>query len=88
MGLFYNSTAKQDEERLKHVLIQDKHFNPDRIKQVIKSDVYHLLRNYTNINSDNIYIDIEINQNGTYHFKIDAVAENLKIFGALPDDYT
>ena len=33
MGIFYQSTAQSDEERLKKVLIADKHFNPERIKQ-------------------------------------------------------
>lgn len=86
MGLFVKQNAKEDEERLKHVLIADKHFNPDRIKQVIKSDIYHVLENYAHINGDNIYVDIEITPSGAYHFKIDAISQNLKIFGALPDE--
>ena len=87
MGLFYSSNAKEDAERLKHVLIADKHFNPERIKQVIKSDFYDLLKNYAKVSSDDIYIDIEINQDGSYHLRIDAIAKDLKIFGAIPDDY-
>lgn len=86
MGIIFHQTAKDDENRLKHILIADKHFNPERIKQVIKSDIYHLLSDYAIINGDDIYIDIEINSSGFYHFKIDAVAKNLKIFGALPDE--
>ncbi len=88
MGLFYSSSAKQDEERLKHVLIADKHFNPERIKQVIKSDIFHVMKNYARIDSDNVFIDLEISSSGQYHFKIDIVSDNLKIFGALPDDYS
>ena len=86
MGLFFNQNAKDDESRLKHVLIADKHFNPERIKQVIKSDIYHILGNYACVSGDDIYIDIEINSSGLYHIKIDAIAQNLKIFGALPDE--
>lgn len=87
MGLFYNSSAKQDEQRLKHVLIADKHFNPEQIKKVIKSDIFHVLKNYAELDSDKIYVDIQITSSGSYHFKIDAESDNLKIFGALPDDY-
>lgn len=86
MGIFYNQNAKEDADRLKRVLIADKHFNPERIKQVIKSDITAVLKNYAVIDSENIFFDIEINSNGSYHFKIDAVADNLKIFGALPDN--
>ena len=88
MGLFYSSSAKEDAERLKHVLIADKHFNPSQIKQVIKSDFFHILKNYAKVSSDDIYIDIEVNQDGSYHLKLDAIAKDLKIFGALPDDYS
>lgn len=86
MAIFFNQSVKDDEDRLKHILIADKHFNPERIKQVIKSDIYHTLENYASLSGDDIYVDIEINSSGFYHFKIDAVAKNLKIFGALPDE--
>ena len=86
MSIFVQPNAKEDEERLKHVLIADKHFNPERIKQVIKSDIYHVLLNYAHIKGDDIYVDIEITQSGSYHIKVDAISPNLKIFGALPDE--
>lgn len=86
MSIFFNPNAKDDEERLKHVLIADKHFNPERIKQVIKSDIYYVLLNYAHLKGDDIFVDIEITPSGAYHFKIDAISQNLKIFGALPDE--
>lgn len=86
MSIFFNPSAKEDEERLKYVLIADKHFNPDRIKQVIKSDIYYVLLNYAHLKSDDIFVDIEITPSGAYHFKIDAISQNLKIFGSLPDE--
>lgn len=86
MGIFYSQNAKEDADRLKRVLIADKHFNPERIKQVIKSDIASILKNYAVLDAENLFIDIEINSNGSYHFKIDAIADNIKIFGALPDN--
>lgn len=87
MSLFYNSTANKDAERLKHVLIADKHFNPENITQVIKSDIFHLLSSYACLNSEDVFVSIQLNSNGSYHFKIEAECSDLKIFGALPDDY-
>ncbi|MBQ0017451.1 MAG: cell division topological specificity factor MinE [Clostridiales bacterium] len=86
MGLFYEASAKEDENRLRQVLIADKHFNPERIKEVIKSDMYNVLKNYAEISPDDVFIDIELNSSGMYHFKFDAIMKRLKIFGSLPDE--
>lgn len=85
-GIIYSASSKEDESRLRKVLISDKYFNPERIKQVIKSDIFYVLRNYSNINSDDLFVDIEIMADGRYNFKIDGVCDQLKIFGALPDE--
>ena len=88
MGIFYQSTAQSDEERLKKVLIADKHFNPERIKQVIKSDIYNILRDYFELTSDDIFVNLDITKDGQYHLILDATSNRIKIFGALPDDFS
>ena len=40
----FNNTAKVGVDRLKKVLISDKYFNPERIKEVIKSDILYVLK--------------------------------------------
>ena len=84
MGLF-TSNAKESEERLRKVLIADKHFNPESVKRVISSDLYMLLSNYAEIKPENLEFDIEITDDGDYIFNLKAKCNRLKIFGALPD---
>ncbi len=82
---FISSKAKESEERLRKVLIADKHFNPENVKRVITSDVFMLLNNYAEIKPENLELDIEITDNGDYVFNIEARCSRLKIFGSLPD---
>lgn len=81
----FKSNANESAERLKKVLIADKHFNPEYIKRVILSDLYSLLNNYADIKPENLNLDIEIDKNGDYIFKFNAKTSRLKIFGSLPD---
>jgi len=34
------------EERLNRALVLEKHFNPEKIRNVIKSDIFNVLKNY------------------------------------------
>ena len=45
--MLFKTPAKVGVDRLKRVLISDKHFNPERIKEVIKSDILYILRRTT-----------------------------------------
>lgn len=87
MGIFYENSASSDESRLKKVLISDKHFNPERVKRVIRSDMYAVLRDYADVSPESMQFDIEINSSGDYEFYLRATAKRMKIFGALPDEY-
>ena len=84
MGIF-TSKAKESAERLKKVLIADKHFNPEYIKKVIVSDLYLLLNNYAEIKPEDLDFNIEIDKNGDYLFSLKTKTSRLKIFGSLPD---
>ena len=72
-------------ERLKKVLISDKHFNPERIEEVMKSDILNILQNYTDINGENLNFNIEVNNFGGYHITIDATCTRLKVLGSIPE---
>lgn len=84
MGFIF-SKAKESEDRLRKVLIADKHFNPENLKRVISSDIFQLLNNYGEIRPENLEFDIEITDNGDYIFNITAKCNRLKVFGCLPD---
>ncbi len=77
------SPAKIGADRLKKVLISDKHFNPERVKNVIKSDIYSLLINYADISSETLDLKIEINENGGYNISVNAKANRLKVLGNI-----
>lgn len=77
----------EDVERLKNVLISDKQFSPEKIQKVLKSDVYALLTNYCELMPDDIDVNVEVLDNGTFKFVIEASSNRLKIFGSLPDEF-
>lgn len=81
----FESKAKESENRLRKVLISDKHFNPEYIKKVIKSDIFYLLKNYAEIQPEDLTVNIDVTKNGEYDFVIKARVNRLKIFGSLPD---
>lgn len=77
--------AKVGVERLKKVLISDKHFNPERIEEVMKSDMLNILQNYTDVEGENLNFTIEVNPLGGYNIKVDASCSRLKFLGSIPD---
>lgn len=81
----FNSPAKIGVDRLKKVLISDKHFNPEHIKEVIKSDILYLLKNYTDIEADNLQFDINVSNDGGYDINIVGSCKRLKVLGSLPE---
>lgn len=85
--MFFETQASENVNRLKRVLIADKHFNPESIKRVIKSDEYNMLKNYADILPEDIFLDIDITNSGEYEITVKAHCKRLKIFGALPDEY-
>lgn len=68
------------EKRLNKALVLDKHFNPEKIREIIKSDIFCVLRNYGTITSDDLDFDIEILDDGAYQVKFKAKIDHLKLF--------
>jgi septum formation topological specificity factor MinE len=79
----FQTPAKIGVERLKKVLISDKHFNPERIQEVMKSDILTVLQNYTDVDSEQITFLIEVNPQGGYDIKVNASCSRLKILGSI-----
>lgn len=68
------------EKRLNKALILDKHFNPEKIRAVIKSDLFSLLKNYGEIDEKNLDFDIIILEDGSYQINFKATLNHLKVF--------
>lgn len=81
----FNTPAKVGVERLKKVLISDKHFNPERIKEVIKSDIFYILKNYTDIDIEDVNFEINVNNMGGYEILLEANCSRLKFLGSIPE---
>ena len=70
--------------KLKQVLINDKHFNPMRLNDILKSEIYNVLKNYMEITKDDIIIKIDIEADGTYVLRCKAKCSRIKILGIIP----
>lgn len=68
------------EDRLTKALILDKHFNPEKIRNVIKSDVINLLKNYGEIDYSKLNFDIIILDDGSYEVDFKVKLNSLKVF--------
>lgn len=71
-------------EKLKKVLVNDKHINPNMINEVLKSDIFNLLLNYMDITEADIITKIELDEKGNYVFRCKAKSKRLKTIGILP----
>jgi len=68
------------EERLNKALILEKHFNPEKIRNVIKSDIFSILKNYGEINAKDLDFDIEILDDCNYQISFKAKLSSIKVF--------
>ena len=68
------------EKRLNQALILEKHFNPEKIRNVIKSDIFCVLKNYGDIESENLHFDIVILDDGSYEVEFKAKLNHIKMF--------
>ena len=70
-------------ERLRNVLKIDKRDNPNKIINVLKSDILYILKNYMEINSDNLEVNINVTSVGTYNITILANVNRLKTLNCI-----
>lgn len=66
------------ENRLKNIMIKDKANNPQKISNVLSSEILYVLKNYLEINDYDLDIDVSIADSGCYHIKIEADCRNIK----------
>lgn len=71
------------ENRLQRALVLEKHFNPERIRNVIKSDIFSLLKNYGEISGEDLHFDIVILDDGSYEVQFKARLNHIKVFNGF-----
>ena len=67
------------QDRLKNVLVSDKRENPIRIERVLKSELIGVMRNYFEIASDDVSLDILIRNDGKYDIQLNVVSRAIRI---------
>ena len=74
------------EDRLKTVLIKDKEQSPYHVLNVLKSEIYYILKNYMEILNDEIDVSFNLNSAGNYTLSIFADVKRLKRVSAIIPD--
>lgn len=75
-------TAKLASERLKNVILSDKVSNPDRLNDLLKSDVNDMLKTYFELYPGSIKVCLKASEYGL-DILIDATAIRVKDFGSF-----
>jgi len=73
-------------EKLQKVLINDKHFQPARLNDVVRSEIFKCLSNYMEISPEDILTNISIDADGQYVLRCKVSCKRLKIMGILPTE--
>lgn len=71
------------ENRLKQVLFNDKKENPQKVLNIIKSEILYVLKNYMEIKAEDMDININLDEFGTYSLEISAKINRLKMVSSI-----
>lgn len=64
--------------RLKDMLSVDKKSNPIKLENVVKSEIVYLLKNYMEINSNDVEFSITLDNENKYNVVLTAKVDRLK----------
>ncbi len=67
------------EDRLKSIVMIDKSETSNKITKVIKAEILYLLNNYFDITSEDLDLDIRIDEGGDYNISIIGKSKFLKV---------
>lgn len=70
-------------ERLRNVLVSDKKDNPNKILNVLKSDLIYVLKNYMEITCDDMDLTIQVTNTGTYTISMMANVKRIKTLNCI-----
>ena len=71
-------------KRLDNLIQKNKETNPKYLINVIKSDFYYLINNYFEVDFDDIYIDINV-ENNLYSISINSKGDRIKLMKSIPN---
>jgi len=71
------------EDRLKNVLVKDKDETPNKVLNILKSELIYVLKNYMELSGNDIDISFNLNGEGFYTLEIFAQIKRLKHISAI-----
>lgn len=71
-------------KRTQQVLLYDKLCSPASIKQALKLEIYGALKEFLDIDKEDIKLIISVSQNGKYKFDFSVETNNIKTALVLP----
>lgn len=71
------------ESRLKNIMLMDKQEVPQRIVRVVKVELLYVLRNYFDVSSENMSVDISLNATGQYVLSMIMESDSIKVVNTL-----
>ena len=74
---------KETKNKLMQVLISEKRFDPQKIDRVLESDLYKVIKNYMDIDREDIRTQLVLEDDGCYVLRCKVRARRIKIFGVL-----
>ncbi|MBE5736527.1 MAG: hypothetical protein E7356_04175 [Clostridiales bacterium] len=71
------------ENRLKNIMLMDKQEVPQRIVRVVKAELLYVLKNYFDVSSENMSVDISLNATGQYVLSMVMESDSIKVVNTL-----
>ena len=71
------------ESRLKNIMLMDKQEVPQRIVRVVKAELLYVLKNYFDVSSENMSVDISLNATGQYVLSMVMESDSIKVVNTL-----
>lgn len=71
--------------RLKTVLLMDKNENPQKIKNVIKSEIKNILKNYMELDDLDFDLSLFVNKVGLYELNIHCLSKRIILANSYLD---
>ncbi len=74
---------KETNNNLLKVLISEKRFDPQKINNILATDLYDVIKNYFEVERDDVRTRVDLEEDGYYVLRCKVRARRVKIFGVL-----
>lgn len=71
--------VKKIENRLMNIIVSDKKENPTKLLKVLRSEFINILKNYFEIACEDVFLDIDVSEDGNYCIHLNAVSRMIKM---------